>query len=201
MQLSSVLLCRGYSLANSFEDKYLVSEQVDSLADRLYDAGLCSMPSSGNDGAGGTSGSAAEDRAPDWVKSIQDPETLTDQVIAYAAKAPRSRAAHDLEVMLMSKLGKPEAIFSREEVFRLMTVIASLPSSADKLLQEIRTAMLSHPGLAEFRSLYSVPNWKTVQADGTLSKNNCSRSSRHVRMRRAVILALSKIYVTWKEAP
>jgi len=177
-----------------------MSEQVDHLADGLLDAGLCSMPSGIPDGACGTSESTAEDRAPDWLKSIIDAETLTDQIIAHAAKAPRSRAAHDLESKLMSKLANSEAVFSKEELFRLMTVIASLPSSADKLLQEIRTLMLIHPGLVEFRSLYSVPSWKTVH-DGTLSKNNCSRGSRHVRMRRAVILALSKIYVARKEAP
>lgn len=168
----------------------LMDQKVDSLLDSCLHSVPCENP-----GSDDTPGSSPDTKTPGKEKAVLDPETLTKQVLANAAKGPKNMVAHGLEGELMSKLDDPEYFFSADEVSRLMTVIASLPASADKVLQGYRSAMLVHPGLAEFRFLYSAPSWKTTSADGSASGNNCSKSSRHVRMREAMVLALAKICI------
>lgn len=171
-----------------------MAELMDHKVDSLLDSCLHSVPCE-NPGSDVTPESSPDTKTPGKEQAVLDPETLTKQVLANAAKGPKNMVAHGLEGELMSKLDDPEYFFSADEVSRLMTVIASLPASADKVLQGYRSAMLVHPGLAEFRFLYSAPSWKTTSTDGSASGNNCSKSSRHVRMREAMVLALAKICI------
>lgn len=186
MQLSSLLLFRLFCSKATLENGYSMEGAMDHLVDGLV---TCLVDGTDSGIAPTSSFLGGKD-----VASL-DPETLTERVLSEASKVPRSMAVCDLEAKLLAKLDDPDCSFSVSELSRLMFVMASIPAKGEKTLQRFRTAMLAHPGIPEFRSLYCVPSWKTTSADGGVSRNNCSAASRHARMRRAVILALAQIVV------
>jgi len=188
MQLSSVLLS-----ARDFEDRNYVAQLKDKLVDSLLDNSLTSVPSP-EATATATADASCSDTDAGNPLSIYDPVAETERIISEAGKVGRSLYLYEHEKFLMAKLGDLDYVFSLDDLVRLMAVCASIPASSDKLLQKMRIALICHPSLPEFRSYYHVPTWKTVRADGTLSRNNCGTSARHSRMMKSIVLALSKTY-------
>jgi len=187
MLLSSARLFRGYSFESltpveemsPFEDDAPVTGILDTLVDGMLESTFRSLPDGGD----------PVPPAPAPVPVVQAGIIIKD-----ASKVPRSMHLYELESKLVAKLSDPDSVFSPEELIRLANVVASIPSSADHTLQNLRTKMMAHPDLSDFRSSYHVPTWKRIMPDGSLSRNNCNPAARHSRMIDSMVLALCVAY-------